>query len=787
MKKFAQSLFVLFVVGVFTLALIAPSLAQENKTVTDDGHVVASSRVVLLLAPFVTWDDITPSTTPHLYQAALKGAIGDINARSRAKGDGGNPSIIEGALTVSAGAWAKIDATALAPFDTHEQTDFDTASQDFERITGMRSAHKAIVYLGLPKTISANDANPFNAIVGLVGQSIEDAGGHTAALGNSDSGLATDDKERFMRPAALAAMNRRGMVDFGSVSNKLLKRELNAPFGVSTDLAQMKRGLSDIKSQLSPAKPSLIVVDSGDLYRASMFAPQSTNAVAQKNWTAALKKLDDIYALATEMYPSDTIILAAQASKDKDIGGEGFGPIIISNMKPGLLLSNSTQRAGLVTNMDLSATILNILGIKTPVQVLGSPMESTVHYSNGVVGDNNDGGKGRIAHLMRMNKTAVSIENNRPVVLNTFIILTVAVLVFGAVVIIRAPRHWSSSTIKAVRVAIRMLILGVLCVPASSWLMFLVYRWPSTPIQVTAQLLAVVAGLWLLTVGLSWRYGARVPLIFLSVLTSLVIIIDQVLGAPASFTSFFGYSPIAAARFYGIGNEGAAVLFGAVVIGIVMALDQWPHARWSHALKVYGIPVLGFITMFVSAAPMLGANVGVAAWATVGFVLLWFLVNEKKITWKSVLLMVLIIVLVVGVFIGIDKFGSGQETHLGRAVDSAQQGGFSQFWEIVVRKMETNFRVLMHTNLVWILLAVIGYLGLMRWRPAGEFATTLKKNPSFGSGMTAILITGAVAYFTEDSGVVLPALMVLYLGCGIVWLMLDLVVAHRGGAHDGDL
>lgn len=780
MKKFIRTLILLGLTLVYASVFATSAYAKAGASTKDLGHPVASSKVVLILAPFVTWDDITPQTTPAIFRATQTGAIGDINARSRAKETDGEPSIVEGALSVSAGAWALIDNGAYSAYDVNERVEFDFAGQAYKRMTGNGLENQSIVYLGLPSIIKANSDNPFKVIPGTLGSAVKKQDGYTAALGNSDLGFASAATQRLVRPAALAAMNDEGEVDFGTVSESILIRDDEAPFGVSTDLRKMETDLESIKKKMPQDKPGLIVLDSGDLYRAYNYASVVSDNVATKNWDEALGKLDSVYSMAERLYPNDTVIVAAQASRDKEIGKEGFGPIVISNMKPGLLMSNSTQRPGLVTNLDLTATILNVLKIDQPVEVLGSPMESTTHYSVDVVGDEKDDAANRLDLLMKMNKTAISIENNRPVVINTFVVLTVLILVFGALVIIRAPKHWNASTLKTVRRAIRLLILAVLAVPASSWLMFLIYRWPGSPLQVTSQLLVVAAGLWVLTLALSWRFGARVPLIFITAITSLVIVVDQLLGAPASFTSFFGYSPIAAARFYGIGNEGAAVLFGAVVIGIVMALDQWPQARWVPALKTWGIPLIGFIMMFVSAAPMLGANVGVAAWATVGFILLWFLVNDKKITWKSIALMFLIVVLVVGMFIVFDKYGSGQETHLARAVNSAEKGGIVQLWDIVLRKVETNLRVLTHTNLVWILLAVIAFLGVMRWRPTGEFAVTLKKNPYFASGMSAILIGGMVAYFTEDSGVVLPALMVLYLGCGIVWLMLGLVRNTRG-------
>jgi hypothetical protein len=118
-------------------------------------------------------------------------------------------------------------------------------------------------------------------------------------------------------------------------------------------------------------------------------------------------------------------------------------------------------------------------------------------------------------------------------------------------------------------------------------------------------------------------------------------------------------------------------------------------------------------------------------------------------------------------------FGGGPQTHLGRAIGSAEQGGWVELWNIVARKAETNMRVLTHTNWAYILVATLAFLGFMRWRPQGDFAETLSENPNFADAITVSLVAGLVAYLTEDSGIVIPALEVFYVGAGVVWLMLS--------------
>lgn len=740
------------------------SAAEEN-----------SRPVILLMAPFVTWADITSENTPTIFEVGKNSTIGDVNARSRAKNIDGAPSIIEGALTISSGAWARIDPIADAAYNVNELFEYDTAASTYERTMGEPADGYEIVYLGLVRTLAANSTNSFKVIPGTLGQAVLDARGTTAAFGNSDLGF-SGRSLRATRPAAIAAMDKSGRVKYGSISETMLKRDPDAPYGVQTDLAEMKTRMIALKENLSTTGPNFISVDSGDLYRARNYSTAVAPKVAERQWSNALKSLDQTYAMLREVYPDATIIFATQASKDLESMSEGFGPLMITPGKPGLAISSSTHREGLVTNLDVTAALLEELGLEQPVQVLGAPITSTSDFSVNLIGKAENSYPVRLDLLKKMNATALAIENNRRTVLNLFISMTVLILAAGALTVFRADRHWDARTVTYVRRAIKTLILGVLAVPAASWLMFLIYRWPSTPLQVTAQLLICTGVLWLLAALLPLRFGYRASVIFLAGVTSAVIIIDQLLGAPASFTSFFGYSPITAARFYGIGNEGAAVLFGAVVIGLMMALDQWPHWRFIAPFRKYGIAIIGAIVVFVSAAPNLGVNVGVAAWGVVGFAFLWYLANGKKINFKALVIMAIIIVFTVGLFIALENFGSGSATHLGKSLASAEQGGIVQLWDIVVRKAETNLRVLLHTNFVWILFAVIAFFVTMRMRPSTDFAMALKRNPNFGDGMTTILIAGLAAYFTEDSGVVLPALMVLYLGCGIVWIMLEPLV-----------
>ncbi len=759
-----------------TLALVAALAAAVLPTPVAYAQP-QTRRVVIVLAPYLTWDDVTPTSTPTIWRLAQTGAIGDINARSRTREPGEPQSPLEGALTISAGSWAVPSFNAQAAYEVTERYEVGTAAEAFRRTTGDQVGANRIVFLGMPMTQRLNNERSFEVALGTLGSVVESASGQTAAIGNADVGYSTGE-QRKVRPAALAAMNSDGLVALGDVSTRLLRAEPNAPFGIETDLTFFERMVRNVdKETATTGKPAFVVLDAGDAYRATKFEPQVTTEIAREQRLHALTTLDEVVRMASEHFDDGVVMVVSQSTGDEVAGRpEGFGPIVVSGRGwKGYVTSNSTQREGLVTNLDVTATVIEALGLERPVQVLGNPIE-VVPASAPL--------ESRIVRLQEMNRTAIAVDAAKPGVVNTFVVFTVIALLLGAVVLVRA-KHWSARVVKWWTVGLRVALLAVMTVPLSSWLMFSWARWPSTSVEAVSALLLTALGVFALALVLFWKAPLRVPVAALSLLTSLVILVDQWLGAPASFTNSFGYSPLLAARFYGIGNEAAAMLFGSSIVGVALLFDQWPDApavKWG---KRIGLPILGIIVIGTAAAPMFGANIGVAVWGVIGFGLAWVLMNGHHVSVRTVLWLMVAVVGVIAAFAAIDMFGGGPQTHLGRAISSAEQGGLIELWNIVARKAETNMRVLTHTNWAYILIATLAFLGFMRWRPQGDFAETLHENPDFADAITVSLVAGLVAYFSEDSGIVIPALEVFYVGVAIVWLMLSrLVSPESSGSHE---
>jgi hypothetical protein len=288
--------------------------------------------------------------------------------------------------------------------------------------------------------------------------------------------------------------------------------------------------------------------------------------------------------------------------------------------------------------------------------------------------------------------------------------------------------------------------------------------------------------IWIAAMLVGRGTPATVPLIAMTAVTAIVLMVDQWVGAPLSFIGLFGYSPLLGARYYGLGNEMSGLLLGCVLVAVALSLDTWRDRRWAWHVRTWGWPVIALVVLGTAAAPFWGANVGPVAWMTVGFLVGWLMLNGRKIwTWRNLLLVVVLVVVMLVGLTAVDLLGgSGSETHLGRAVAGTQTGGLASLWDIVARKAETNARVLGRTNWTWLLVVMLVQLGYMRWRPRGEFAAFLKEYPAFSAAIAAALFAGVAGYFTEDSGIIIPALLMIPVGVSALYLMLGRVPPHVG-------
>lgn len=719
----------------WALGLLALVLVAGAATAAHAGTRPAPRAVVLVLAPYLRWEDVLSGYMPETSRLAEAGAVANMNVRSLLP-EAGEPSAEAGALMISAGTWARHVASAAAPVET--------------------SGTPAIAFPGLAAEQRANAGEDADIRLGSLGQAVVDAGGVTAAIGNGDGG------GQLSRPAALVAMDARGNVARGDVSLRMVRSSgsSDAALGVISDGTAIVRTLSDVlPPRGADARPTLVVVDPGDLDRAHRAAGGRPEDLERLDRLGAIRELDTIVGAIRSEIPRDAVLIVA-APVAAQVRGEpsGFGPLLVSDAGGGGLLgSSSTHRMGIVTSADLTAGILDFLGMRAPVQVAGAPLRRQAV----------DRGEIRLLTLQRADEFMRAVDAVRPAVVNGFILAVT--LVLGACLLIAGLPGLPVAVARNAQIA----LLALASVPAASVLMYAPLALPPTPLLVVGMFLGTL--LVLLTFAVVTHHTSARPraLSLLALLAGVAILVDQWLGAPLSLDGLFSYSPLVGARFYGIGNEMAALLVGGVLTGLAVLFDTYPaHHRWMPQVRRWGVPIVGAVCVLTAAAPFLGANIGVMVWGVFAFVLAWWGMTGRKLTWRPVAVVLLAIVLLVAAFGAIDLFGGGEPTHLGRSIVTAARGGAEQLATIVARKAATNVRVLFSTSWSLLFLALAAALAYVRWRPRGMFRDILMERPNFAATLSAVMIAGVIAYFTEDSGIVVPALLLLFPTIAVVHLIL---------------
>jgi hypothetical protein len=763
---------VLVLAALLVSGCVAPAGVAPDATAGEPPG--GARRVFVVLAPYLTWSDIMDGPMPATRQLADEGLVADMNVRSGALGAGA-PSVEKGALLLSAGASVVSDPGAMKAYSAGERVEDGTATDVYRRVFGTFPQASDVLYLGTPAQVLANQRATAVVEVGALGTAVRAAGGVTVALGSSDQG-ADARPELRSRPAGVAAADGAGLVDKGDVSARLIEPDVDSPFGVRTDIPALISAVASTVADLPQQAPALVVVDPGDLARCGAWDNVTTSITAERQRRAAVQATDRVVrAVAEAARPGDIVMVLGPVMREVEDLPPAFAPLVVRGAGlTGLVHTPSTHRDGICTLMDVSATTLELLGAEIPGAMTGSVIDGTGPGMSLAA---------RVALLNSMNATAVSVEAVRVSAVNGFITIAVVVLLAASLLLFRGAPVVPAR----VRVLASAALVLVPCILLAGLLQFAVWGRPDSPSAIAWMLVATSAALWGVALAIGRGRHPATPLFAITTLTAVTLLVDQWVGAPLEFAGVFGYAPLFGARYYGIGNEMAGLLLGSAMTACAIALDAWPSARWAAPLRRWGWPVLGLVVVATAAAPFFGANVGAVAWMGVGFGAGWLMLNGRRVfTWRNAAVAVAVVLVAVAALTAADLVaGPGSSTHLGRAFEAARgEGGLASFVTLVARKAETNARVLGRTNWTWLLVAVLGLLGYMRWRPRGEFAAMLRERPAFSAVLGASLIAGVAGYLTEDSGIIVPALALLPVGVCALTLMLDGVV-RRGPTGDG--
>ena len=186
-------------------------------------------------------------------------------------------------------------------------------------------------------------------------------------------------------------------------------------------------------------------------------------------------------------------------------------------------------------------------------------------------------------------------------------------------------------------------------------------------------------------------------------MTVAVLVVDACTGSTLVIDSPMGAHRVLAARFYGMSNQAFALLTAAGLLLAVAIADPLLR-RGRRGIATAVVAGLGLLLVVVDGAPGLGSDFGGPPALILAFAMLTIVVSGRKVSWKSVALIGLVGVVVVGGFAVLDWMRPpADRTHLGRFFATVLDGGL---WDVVDRKIAVNLRVL--TSWRYLVLAIGG-------------------------------------------------------------------------------
>jgi hypothetical protein len=261
------------------------------------------------------------------------------------------------------------------------------------------------------------------------------------------------------------------------------------------------------------------------------------------------------------------------------------------------------------------------------------------------------------------------------------------------------------------------------------------------------------------------------PLASLSVITTATVVLliaDVALGARLQTSSVLGYSPHTAARFTGYGNTAYAVLAASALVTAIVLCAR----RRSSRPAVAAAAALLALVVIVDGAPWLGADVGGILSLVPVYGLVVLALSGRRLTWRTVLIAGTATAVVLALATGIDLLRPPDaRTHLGRFVADAIDDP-SSFTTTVSRKWATNLRVFRQSIWTW-MVPIVAVFSLYVLVVAKGWRSLLPRGSVLRLGVVAALGLGLLGWLVNDSGVVVTALVFVYVGPFLTLLALD--------------
>ncbi|MGH9186222.1 MAG: hypothetical protein ACRD0U_10480, partial [Acidimicrobiales bacterium] len=598
-----------------------------------------------------------------------------------------------------------------------------------------------------------NDDEPYDAVLGLLGSALEEEGVRTAVIGNADGtdSLGTS----YQRQVGLALADTDGVLTAGNLRADLLVAEPSRPYGYRLEHDAVLESFAEAWGDGSSDERRVVLVEASDLARTMRYRPLVDAARYDELRQQAVADADALFEdLLAEVDPERDAVMVIAPYNQAGTNGLTVVALRTPTTRPGYLKSASTQRAGIVTLVDVAPTVLDTLGIARPVEMEGREFE--VSASSASLDDRRD-------HLVTINEASRFRERLLfPTTLALVLILT-GVAALAAIVM---AGEWSDRARRAVRFAALANLAGfpMSYVARAFPLEELGSGFYWTFLVVTSLCVAIAA-----TMAGARTGRPRLALTAVLVLVLAVLVGDVMTGSNLHLSAAFGYSPTGNSRLYGISNYSFGQLAAATCL-----LAAFIGATWrTTGGRVAAIALMGAM-LVVLGVPTWGSDVGGVLAFTPTILVFVALLVRYRVRLRSLAVGGLITVVAVTAFGFLDLARPPAErAHLGRLFERIGNEGLQPLSSIVQRKLLANLRV--STSSFWVAAIPIGiaFWVFLSRHPGRPLAGLKERIPTLDAGLAAAVIAAVLGSLLNDSGAIVGGVTVMVVTASVAYLVVE--------------
>jgi len=665
-------------------------------------------HVLVLGVPGLRWADVSEQGTPAIWRLAEESATGVLSVRSARS------------RTCPSDGWLQLTTGNRA-----RGPEAPEGTAGCPPLVGETPEGAGAVVEGWPALVADNAALLYDARLGLLAQTVLDAGGCVTAAG---------------RGGAVGGADTAGRV--------------------ATYAADIE-AIDDLRAWT--ARCPLAVFGSGALLEGP-----GVPAPGEPHNATELAEIDQWVAQIEAARPAGSVLLLAGVSVIQD---EAPGTHVALASGPGFaageLVSPTTRRAPYVELSDLAPTALTALGLPIPARMPYRAWEPAPGTAAPVAD--------RVAGF-------VDIDVHATLVLGYtapfYLLLVLGQLVlYGAALLVWRRSRDPMARQGALRAA---QVAGVAAagVVTASFLANLVPWWRGeAPLGgLVAAIAAFTALFTAVCFAGPWRRWPFGPAGTAAALTFLVQAVDIATGGRLQIMSLAGYSPITAGRFWGFGNLAFAVFATGALLATAAAISPLVRDGRKGAVLA-AAAVMGLVCVVLDGAPQFGSDFGGVIALVPAFAVLGMLAAGIRVSWQRVGLLILAGGAVVAVVAWLDYLRAPEDrTHFGRFVADLVDGGA---WVVLQRKLDANLSLLTRSVFTLLVpLALIFVWWLLR-QPYGPLRTAFGVVPTLQAGLLSVLALGIIGGLVNDSGIAIPGM------ASIVAIPLAIAVTARVISREG--